>query len=81
MCVHALQTVRLSCTLLYCSVYSAVVQCLHFKPRMSKSMCKSRDDIAGITVLFKVLYYKIKSAYFLCFFNVLFVGLVNKLDL
>ena len=52
-------------TLLYSTVYSTVVQYLYFKPRMSGSKRKSRGDVAGTTVLFKVLYYKIKNVFFI----------------
>ena len=60
---------------MYFTVQSAVVQCLYFKPRMSRSKHKSSSDVAGTIVLFKVLYSKIKSIYFLCLlvFNVPFV--------
>ena len=45
------------------------LQYLYFKPRMSGSKHKSSGNIAGTTVLFKVVYYKIKNAlfwFFLC---------------
>ena len=45
-CAHPLQVVVLLCTLLYSAVYSKVVQCLCFKPRMSGCKCKSSGDIA-----------------------------------
>ena len=35
---------------------------------MSRSKCKSSGDVPGTTVLFKVLYCKIKNVYFLCLF-------------
>ncbi|KAI4548574.1 hypothetical protein MG293_000904 [Ovis ammon polii] len=41
------------CILLYSMVQSTTVQYLYFKPRMSRSKCKSSGDIAGTTVLFK----------------------------
>ena len=41
----------------YCIEYR--VQYLYFKPRVSRSQCKSRGEVAGTTVLFKVLYNKI----------------------
>ena len=46
------------------------MQHLYFKPRMSGSRHKSSGDVAGITVLFKVLHCKIKkmSSLFLVFF-------------
>lgn len=37
-------------------MYRTVVQYLNFKARMSGSRCKSSGDIAGTTVLFRVLY-------------------------
>ena len=64
-CVHPLQVVVFLCTLLYSTVQSTVVQCLYFKPRMSRSKRKSSGDVAGTTVLFKVLYCKIKNAFFI----------------
>ena len=71
MCVHPLQVVVLLCTLLYSTVQSTVVQYLYFKPRMSGSKHKSSGDVAHTTVLFKVLYCKIKNVFFnffVCFF-------------
>ena len=70
--MHPLQVVVL---LLYGTVKSTVLQYLCCKPRMSESKCKSRSDVIGATVLFKVLYYKIKGVLFsvFVFFNVLFV--------
>ena len=58
---------------LYCTKYR--VQYHYFKLRISGSKHKSSGDITGSTVLFKVLYHKIKFfSYFLClFFYVLFV--------
>ena len=64
-CLHPLQVVVLLCTLLYNTVQSTVVQYLYFKTRMSGSKLKSSGDIAGATVLFKVLYYKIKNVFFI----------------
>ena len=62
--------------LCFCVLYCAVlyrVQYLYFKPRMSGSKCKSSNDVAGTTVLFKVLYCKIKNVLFFVFvFYVLF---------
>ena len=55
-------------TLLYSTVYSTVVQYLYFKPRMSGSKRKSNSDVAGTTVLFKVLYCKIKKVFMFCLF-------------
>jgi len=68
-CVHPLPVVMLLCTLSYSTIQRTVVQCLYLKPRMSGSEHKSNDDVAGTTVLFKVLYCKIKnvSFIFLCF--------------
>ena len=53
--MHPLQVVVLLCALLYSTVSSTVVQYLYFKPRMSGSKHKSSGDVAGTTVLFKVL--------------------------
>ena len=59
-CVHPLQA-----TVLLCSLQSTVVQHLYFKPRMSRCRRKSRGDMAGTTVLFKVRYCKIKNVFFI----------------
>ena len=48
--VHALQVFLPS---LYGVVYSTGVQCLYFKPRMSRSKGKSSCDVAGTSVLFQ----------------------------
>ena len=37
----------------------------YLKPRMSRSKHKSSADIAGTTVLFKALYCKLKSVFFI----------------
>ena len=37
----------------------------YLKPRMSRSKHKSSADVAGTTVLFQVLYCKIKSVFFI----------------
>ena len=75
--MHPVQVVVLLCALLYRTVQRTVVQYLCFKPRMSRSKHKSSGDVAGTeyqllncttTVLFKVLYCKIKTFYFLCLF-------------
>ena len=73
--MHPLQVAVLLCTLLYSIVDSTVVQYLYFKPRMSGSKRKSSSDVAGTakkhqllyctTVLFKVLYCKIKNVFFI----------------
>ena len=47
MCGHPLQVVVLLCILLYSTVHNTVVQDLYFKPRMSRSKCKSSSDVAG----------------------------------
>ena len=70
MCVHPLQMVVLLHTSLYSTLvlylyFMTVVQYLYFKPRMSGSKHKSRSDVAGMTVLFRVLYCKIKN-FFVC---------------
>ena len=67
-CVRPLQVTVLLCTLLYSTVESTVVQYLYFKPRMSGSKRKSNSDVAGTTVLFKVLYCKIKKVFMFCLF-------------
>ena len=60
-------------TLLYSTVQDTVVPYLYFKPRMSESKYKSSSDVADNTVLFRVLYCKIKNIlglfvfmYYLC---------------
>lgn len=41
---------------------------LYSKPRMSGRKCKSSSDVTGISMLFKVLYYKIENVLFsVCF--------------
>ena len=62
-----------------------VVQYLYFKPRMSGSKRKSSDDVAGTTVLFKVLYSKIKNVFFIfvfvCFLCIICVkSIINLLQ-
>ena len=55
-CMHPLQVVVLLRTLLYSTVQSTVVQYMDVHmPRMSRSKHKSRGDVAGTTILFKVL--------------------------
>ena len=66
--MHPLQLVVLLCILLYSSEQRAVLQYLYFKPRMSGRKCKSSGNVAGTTVLFKVLYCTVKNVYFLCLF-------------
>ena len=55
-------------TLQYCMQYSSTVSL--FQAQEVGSKCKSRSDVAGTTVLFKVLYCKFKnvSFTFLCLF-------------
>ena len=43
-----LQVVVFLCTLLHRTVQSTVVQCLYFRPEMSKNKHKSSSDVAGI---------------------------------
>ena len=62
-CVRPVRVVVLLCTLLYSTVQSTVVQYIYFKPRMSRSKRKSSSMYC--TVLFKVLYYKIKNVFFI----------------
>ena len=71
-CVHPPQ--RLCCVyLLYSPIQRIAVQRLYFKSRMSRSNRKSRGEEAGTTVLFKVLYCKIKMV----FFNFVFVSYIS----
>ena len=49
-------------TVQYCIEYSSTVS--YFKPSISGSKCKSSNVVAGTTVLFKVLYCKIKNIFF-----------------
>ena len=67
MCVHPLQVAGFLCPLHYCMEYR--VQYLYFKPRMSGSKWKISSGIAATTVLFTVLYCKIKNV----FFNFVFI--------
>lgn len=59
------------CVSPYSAVWTAIVQHLYFRPRVSGSTRERCDDTAGTGVLPKVLCYKIKNAYFFvpsCFF-------------
>ena len=47
---------------------------------MSISNHKSSGDIVGTTVLFKVLYYKIKNVVFICFLYYLCDSIINLLQ-
>ena len=47
---------------------------------MSRSNHKSSGDIVGTTVLFKVLYYKIKNVVFICFLYYLCESIINLLQ-
>ena len=47
----------LLCTLLYSAVQNTVVQHLYFKPRMSRSKCKSNGDEAGTAKKSELLYH------------------------
>ena len=68
-CVHHLQVILLLCTLLSSPLQRTVVEYVYFKPRISGSKHKGSRDVAGTTVLFKVLYYKIKNIFFIfCLF-------------
>ena len=92
--MHPLQVVVLLCTLLYSTVYSTVVQYLYLKSRMSGSTCKSSRDVAVTakkhrllyctTVLFKVLYCKIKNVslffVFVCFLCIICVKTIINLS-
>ena len=72
MCVRPLQMVVLSCTLL-ATVQRRVVQYVYLKARMSGSKCQSPGDVAGTTVLIKVLNHKMKNASIFCVSHALFV--------
>ena len=75
---------------MYSTVQSTVVQYLYFQPMISKSKHKSSGDIAGTTVLFKVLYFKkvrlnlqIKNLFFIscvCFFYYLCESIISLLQ-
>ena len=54
---HPLQGIVLLCTLLYSAVQNTVVQHLYFKPRMSRSKCKSNGDEAGTAKKSELLYH------------------------
>ena len=47
-------------------VWSTELQYLYFKPRMSRSKCKSSGDVVGITIHFKVCTVRLKIFIFLC---------------
>ena len=83
-CVHPLQVVVFLCALLYSTVQGPVVQYLYFKPRMPRSKHKCSSDVAGTTVLFKVLYCKIKNVFFflfICFLCIICVkSIINLLQ-
>ena len=61
--MHPLQLVVLLCILLYSSEQRTVLQYLYFKPRMSGRKYKSSGNVADNTVLFRVLYCKIKNIF------------------
>ena len=56
------------------------MQYLYFKFRMARSKRKSSGDVPDTTVLFKVLYCKIKNVlYFLCLFVLLCIIRVKSI--
>ena len=74
--VHTCVVLLVCCAVHTCapSAQRPLVQCLYFRPRVSRSKCKT-GDVVGTTALFKVLYYKMKGVFFIfivCFY-VLFV--------
>ena len=81
--MHPLQVVVLLYTLLHSIVWNTVVQYLYFKPGMSGSKHKSSNDVAGTTILFKVLYCKMKNVFFIfcvCFLCIICVkSIINLL--
>ena len=77
--MHPLQVVVLLRTLFYSTVQSTVVQYIYFKPRMSRSKHKSRGDVAGTTILFKVLYRKIKNVFQFFVFVFLYIIYVKSI--
>ena len=82
-CEHPLQVAVRLCTSLYSAVESTVLQYLYFMPRMSGSKRRSSSDVAGTTVLFKVLYCKVKNVSFgfcVCFLCIICVkSMINLL--
>ena len=52
---HVCASSTSNCGFIYFTVYGTVVQCLYFKPRVPRSKGKGSGDIAGTTVLCKVL--------------------------
>ena len=68
------------CALVCYAVLCTVVQWLYFKPRTCRNKCKSGSDVAGATVLLKVLYYRIKNVYILCFLHYLCEKYYNLLQ-
>ena len=66
--VHARASSTNGCAFVCCTVLYAVAQYLYFKPRMCRNKCESSGDVAGATVLLKVLYYEIKNVlcYIIC---------------
>ena len=68
MFMNPLEVVAFLCTLLYSMVQSPIVQYPYFKPRMSRSKCKSISGVVDTTVFFKILYCKILNVYFLWVF-------------
>ena len=71
MCMNHLQ--GWLCCVLCNSILSTVGQYLCFKSRMSGSKYKSSGDIGGTTLLFKVMYCKIKNVVLIFCVCILFV--------
>ena len=80
-CVNPLRVVVLLCTLLYITVQSTVSL---FQAQDVSKQHKSSSDVAGTTVLFKVLNCKIKNVFFIfcvCFLCIICVkSIINLLQ-
>ena len=83
-CCHMRASSTSGCAFVYFAVVLFRVQYLYFEPRMSRSERKSSGDVAGTTVLFKVLYCKIKNVFFIfcvCFLCIICVkSIINLLQ-
>lgn len=73
--MHPLQAVVLLCTLLS-ALQSTLVKYLY--SRISRSRCKSSSDVAGTTVLFRILYNKIENVIFVFCFVLCFIYLCEN---
>jgi hypothetical protein len=70
------------CALVCYAVLCTVVQWLYFKPRTCRNKCKSGGDVAGATVLLKVLYYKdFKCSTFMFIFYVCIIFAKSVINL